>query len=482
MSADIVARGLAAAAARSPNTLALVKALRTNGFFPQPSWRAATNDVATITVPAAGAASTIPGNTAIGVTDRTKISWLSGTADKDVNLTYFSRGAWYAGGRTTNYSSYEFTHTGIKFEVYVLCTAIDANAPNFRVLVNDKIAGTAAVPADGGFRSILVQFPASATRRIRIEMSGARHGGVFVANASEVAPVARSYPLVTVIGDSFAEGTGNFPYDGEAISAIRAIGCNCALGAVGGTGILNPSTGGKVNWQDANRLSDLALNGFTDQITNSAPNPALGVIMMSINDNSIGSANWGTATSYQAAIAKGLFVMADHWQTQRPGKPLVVFGPTWPNENPPLDIYRIRDAGQEVCQSLPNIWFVDRLGAGPMLRKGTLSSTATTGTLTSASKIITVLGSTSGVGVGSMVLGTGIPVGARVASVDTATQVTLDVNATAGGAGIALIFRNDPAAMYTVTGDTTHPNQFGHNLDALWLARQLRELILTQFA
>ena len=169
-------------------------------------------------------------------------------------------------------------------------------------------------------------------------------------------------------------------------------------------------------------------------------------------------------------------------QAQRPGKPLVVFGPTWPNENPPLDIYRMRDAGQEVCQSLPNVWFVDRLGAGPMLRKGTLSSTATTGTLTNASKIITALASTSGVGVGSMVLGTGIPVGARVASVDSATQVTLDVNATAGGAGIALIFRNDPAAMYTVTGDTTHPNQFGHNLDALWLARQLRELILTQLA
>lgn len=482
MSADIVARGLAAAQSRSANTQALIKALRTNGFFPQPSWRVATNDIATITVPAGGAASTIPGYTFVGVTDRSKISWLSGAANKDAQNTYFSRGAWYGASRTTNYSSYEFTHTGTKFESYILCTVIDGTAPNFRVLVNDRIAGSATVPADGAFRPIAVQFPASGTRRIRIEMSGGRHGGVLVAAGSEISAVSRSYPLVSVIGDSFVEGTGAWPYDGEAISAIRAIGCNCALGAVGGTGILNPSTGGKVNWQDANRLSDLALNGFTDQITNAAPDPAMAVIMMSINDNAMASTTWGTATTYQSAIAKGLFTMVDHWQSQRPGKPLVVFGPTWSNESPPLDIFRMRDAGQEVCAGVPNVWFIDRLGAGPMLRKGTLSSTATTGTLTNASKIITALGSTSGVGVGSMVLGTGVPIGARVASVDSASQVTLDVNATAGGAGVALTFRNDQAGMYTVTTDTTHPNQFGHNLDALWMARQLRELILTQFA
>ena len=482
MSADIVARGLAAAAARSPNTQALIKALRTNGFFPQPSWRAATNDVPTITIPAGGAASSIAGAVTVAIADRSKVSWLAGTADKDANITYFSRGAWYGASRSTGYSSYEFTHIGTKFECYILCSAIDTSTPNFRVLVNDKIAATATIPTDSAFRPVLVQFPVAGTRRIRIEMAGGRHGGIFVANANEVANVTRSYPLVTVIGDSFAEGTGAWAVDGEAISAIRAIGCNCALGAVGGTGILNPGTGGKVNWQDANRLSDLALNGFTDQITNSVPNPALGVIMMSINDNGIGSANWGTATSYQAAVAKGLYAMVDHWQTQRPGKPLVVFGPTWPNENPVMDIYRIRDAGQEVCHSTSNVWFVDRLSPGTTLRKGTISSTVTTGTVTNASKIITALATSGGITVGSMVVGNGIPVGARIVSIDSATQVTLDVNCTATGAGTALNFRNDQSAMYTVTFDSTHPSQFGHNHDALWMARQLRELILTHFA
>ena len=482
MSADIVARGLAAAGARSANTQALIKAVRTNGFFPQPSWRAATNDVPVITIPAAGAASSIAGAVTVAIADRSKVSWLAGAADKDVNITYYSRGAWYGASRSTPYSSYEFTHTGTRFEAYILCSAIDTSSPNFRVLVNDRIVATATVPTDSAFRPVLIQFPASATRRVRIEMAGGRHGGLFVANANEVANVTRSYPLVTVIGDSFAEGIGAWAVDGEAISAIRAIGCNCALGAVGGTGILNASTGGKVNWQDPNRLSDLALNGYTDQITGAAPNPAMGVIMMSITDCSMTSTAWGTATTFQSAIAKGLYTMIDHWQTQRPGKPLVVFGPTWPNENAIMDIFRIRDAGQEVCHSMSNVWFIDRLSPGPALRKGTISLTATTGTTTNASKIITALASTSGITAGSMVLGNGIPIGARVVTVDTATQVTLDVNCTATGTAVALNFRHDQAAMYTVTFDSTHPSQFGHNQDALWMARQLRELILTQFA
>ena len=482
MSADIVARGMAAAQTRSANTQALIKAIRVNGFFPQPSWRCPTGDVATITVPAANASPTIPAYAGFAVDNTAKVTFLAGTADKDVNTAFYSRGAWNGASRQTNYNSVEVTMTGTRCEVYVLCSFLDGNSPNFRVLVNDRIAGSALLPADGAFRPVLVQFAAAATRRIRVEISGGRMTGILVASASEMLNVSRSYPLVTVIADSFGEGAGAYPYDGEAISAIRAIGCNCALGAIGGTGLLNPGTGGKVAWTDANRLSDLALNGYTDKITNAAPNPAMGVVMMSVNDNNLAATLWNGAASYQDAIKKALWTQIDHWQSQRPGKPLVVFGPTWPNENPTLDIYRIRDAGQEVCAGQANVWFIDRLGAGPVLRKGTLSSTATTGTLTSGSKIITALASTSGIIVGSMVLGTGIPAGARVASIDSATQVTIDINATASGAGTALTFRNDQTGIYTTTTDTTHPNSAGHNLDAIWMARQLRELILTQFS
>ena len=58
MSADIVARGLAAAQARSGNSAALINALRNNGFFPGPGSRLSANDTPIITVGAAGVGST----------------------------------------------------------------------------------------------------------------------------------------------------------------------------------------------------------------------------------------------------------------------------------------------------------------------------------------------------------------------------------------------------------------------------------------
>lgn len=486
MSTDIIARGLAAAQARSANSVALARAVRANAFFPQPGYRCPANDVATITVPAAGAVSAITGGAAtstnVPVTNTAKITWLCGSADKDVNVTYSARGGWYAGARANNYTAYEFLHTGTQFEVQVLCSGITPNAANFRVLVGDRVAGTGSVPADGGNRLVRVQFPVSATRRVRIELCGGRHRGLNVASVNEVAGTGRSYPTVTVIGDSFAEGTGAVPYDGEAISAIRAIGCNPAAAGVGGTGILNPGTGGKVNWQDANRLSDLSLSGWTDQITNAAVTPAMAVIMMSINDGGLASTLWNGAATLQEGVTRGLWTMIDHWQTQRPGKPLVVFGPTWPNENPTLDIFRIRDAGQEACHGAgSNVWFLDRLGPSPRLRRGSRSVTATTGATTSGSKIITGLASTTGVGPYSAISGSGIPAGARVMTVDSATQVTIDINCTATAAGVAITFQNDQTAIYS-DPDATHPNPAGHNLDALWMARELRSLILTEFA
>lgn len=486
MSIDIIARGLAAAQARSANTSALVKAVRNNAFFPQPAFRCPTGDVATITVPAANAVSVINAGAAtaanVPVTNTAKITWLCGTADKDVNVTYSARGGWYAGGRANNYTSYEFQHTGTQLEVQILCSAVSPGTSNFRVLVNDRVAGTASVPNDGGNRLVRVVFPSSATRRVRIELAGGRHRGLNLASVNEVVNTGRNYPLVTLIGDSFPEGTGANPYDGEGISTLRAIGCNPASAGVGATGILNPGSGGKVNWQDANRLADLALNGWTDQITNAPVTPAMGVIMMSLNDIGLGSTLWNGAATLQEAVTKGVWTMVDHWQAQRPGKPLVVFGPTWTSESPILDIFRLRDAGQEACHGAgPNVWFLDRLGPGTRLRRGTRSVTATTGATTLASKIITGLGSTANLTIYSAISGAGIPAGARVMTIDSATQVTIDINCTATAAGVAITFQNDQTAIYTDT-DGVHPNQAGHNLDSLWMARELRSLILSELS
>ncbi|MCC6927271.1 GDSL-type esterase/lipase family protein [Novosphingobium sp.] len=422
MSTDVIARGMAAAQARTPNTQALIAAIRNNAFFPQPNYRCPANDLATITVPSGGAVSTINGVAAssanVSLGNSAKLTFLSGTANKGVNADYYARGAWYSGNRSWAYVAYEFLHTGSQFEVTMACHTLQAGT-NFRVLVNDRIAGTASITTDGAWRQIKVAFPVSASRRVRVEVCGAGHKGLNVASTGEVTASNRNYPLVTLVGDSFPEGTGATHWDGQGVATLRALGMNPANASVGGTGILNPGTGGRVNWQDANRLADLALNGWTDQITSANPNVSMGVVMMSINDN-VSSAMWGGAASLQEAVNKGMWTLIDHWAAQRPGKPLVVFGPTYAGSTAiPLELYRIRDAGQEACVGAANanVWFVDRFGPGPILRSGT--STVTT----------------------------------------------------------------DQAYNYTIGGgDPTHPNQAGHNLDALWMTQQLRRLILTEFA
>ena len=352
------------------------------------------------------------------------------------------------------------------------------------MLVADKIAGTATLPVGGEGLQVKATFPVSALRRIRIEMTGGIIVGVNVAAVGEVTATGRTYPLVTLIGDSFPEGTGsNQNWDGEGISLLRALGFNPANASVGGSGILNPSSGGRVNWQDSNRLVDLALNGVTDAITAAASVPSMGVIMMSVNDADQQSANWGGAASYRDAIKKGLWVLIDHWNTQRAGKPLVVFGPTTSNGSPVvLDLYRSRDAGQEAVAGASggNIWFLDRLDASPKLRDGLLTRVTTTGD-THSSSLLDGLASTAGVSVGTGVWGSGIPDGARVAVVNSAVSVTLDVAATSTLVGTSIQFLFTQTDLYTSNADPAHPNQFGHNLDTLANARELRHLVLNEF-
>lgn len=488
MSTDLIARGMAAAQARTPATTALVSALRNNAFYPQPAYRNIANDVATITVGAANTASTINaasyGSANVPLTNTAKTTWLAGSADTDSNATFFARGAWYGTNRTFAYNAFEFQHTGTQFELTMLASTLYAGV-NFRVLVGNKIAGTAAIATDANWHFVKVVFPVSATRRIRIELCGGRPKGLNVASVGEVTATGRSYPLVTLIGDSFPEGTGaSQQYDGQGIALLRTLGFNPANASVGGTGLLNPGSGGRVNWQDANRLADLALNGWTDQITGTAPSPAMGVVMMSINDV-VAASLWGGAASLQEAVNKALWTLIDHWNTQRPGKPLVVFGPTWPGGDPVLDLFRLRDAAQEACNGAAgsNVWFLDRFGPGTLSRSGANTFISTTGTTTNASASITAIASTAGWSVGAGIEGAGIPAGARVATIVSATAITIDIPATATGTLVALVVRNTQASIYGFSpADPTHPGQAGHNLDAQLMARDLRNLILTSFA
>ena len=439
MSADIVARGLASRAQKSASTRALIAAIRTNGALTVGAYRIAANDVPSFTLSASGANSALNGrassNPMVTRTDP-RLTPLSGVptlvgSGYPQNLFMWSRGAYYGakdgGGaplRSGLYHAWEFSHTGTSFDLPMLCSS----AGPVRVLVDGTVAGTYSnALGDGSLRFLKIDFPASRTRRIAIETSGPAFNGVNLVNDADCKASGRDFPLITVIGDSFVEPTGvSLGALGEAAVMGRALGCNTAVAGVGGSGLLvtggNNSAGfPKTTWQNATRLLDLTLGGVVSDQTGAAASPALGVVMLSLNDPGT-SANWGGAATAQEAVAKACWVLIDAWTAANPGKPLVFFGPTWPNENPTQDSFRVRDGALESCAgaALKNVWFIDRLEPGPLLRKGASGATGA----------------------------------------------------------------NSQAELYTSNqfGDTTHPNQAGHQLDGLWMAAQVRRLILTEFA
>jgi len=433
-----------ASASTAQTVGAIKRAVREYGLYPRPTGALAANDTPTLTLGSAGAASAINGlaagsEPAVTRTD-TKISYVSGVpmlrgATYPNNRLFTSRGAYYGAAdgigtplRGSSYFAYEAVHTGTQFEIPLF--GAGGSGVNVRVLVNGCIGGTATVPnSTGSFYYLRVVFPASGTRTIRVETAGVPCNGFHAASASEFASVGRDYPLVTVIGDSFAEGTGSETGDIESVVAARALGFNVALAAVGSTGLINAggnNTSGypKVAWTDANRLTDLTLSGVTSAQTGAAVSPAMGVVFASVNDESVSAGTWGAfGATLTDAIQNRADVLIDAWLAAHPGKPLVFFGPLWPSglpdNRPTLNIYRIRDGVQRACwgRGSQNVHFIDRF-AFPR-REGVYTTTT------------------------------------------------------------------DQAYLYTggATGtDATHPTPAGHRFDGLTDADALRQLILSTFA
>ena len=394
MSADIVARGLANRVQKSANTRALIAAIRSNGALPAGSYRTAANDVPTFTLGASGAASLLNArantNPFVARTDA-RLTYLSGVpvlagSAYPQNLYMWSRGGYYGAKnalgdplRAAPYHACEFGHSGTGFELPILCSSTGL----VRLLVDGTIAGTYTnATADGSLRMLKVDFPVSRSRRIVIESTGPVFNGVNPAADTDVSASGRAYPLITVMGDSFVEPTGvALGAQGEAAVMGRVLGCNTALAGVGGSGLLvtggtNTAGFAKTTWQNATRLFDLTLGGVTSDQTGTTVSPAMGVVMLSVNDPGT-SAGWGGAATAQEAVAKACWVLIDGWALANPGKPLVFFGPTFPTENPLLDLYRVRDGALEACAAaaLKNVWFIDRLGPGPQLRKGASGAT-----------------------------------------------------------------------------------------------------------
>ena len=431
MSADIVARGLAAMAQssanslkRSGNTQALISAIRDNGFFPQSLARTTAvspADIPALVWGAAGAASAINAriatNPLVSLTD-SRIKFIGGAAVYGVYSGWNPRGAYYGtvNARQSPYAAIEFSFSGTDLDIPINAGNFYNSTTHLRILVNDRIVASSTLPIynNGSWYFLRITFASAAARRIRIEgAGGGRWRGVNCLNNAEISSTGRNYPLMTVMGDSFIEGTGGNGYDPQSVTLARALGCDIYPGGVGATGLINPGSAGKVNLVDTVRMTDLSLSGVTADNGVGATVPNLGIIMLSINDNAQLPGTYGA--TLQEAITNNCLKLADAWALANLGKPLVLFGPTWANGTPTLDIYRIRDGGQEAAWQMQrsNVWFIDRLGPGPSLRSGVYS------TLT------------------------------------------------------------DQASLYTGT-DTTHPTPAGHSLDGLWMARQLRELIISE--
>jgi hypothetical protein len=76
--------------------------------------------------------------------------------------------------------------------------------------------------------------------------------------------------------------------------------------------------------------------------------------------------------------------------------------------------------------------------------------TTVTGNLTNGSRIVTNLSSTAGISKHDFVTGTGLPAGARVESIDSATQVTLTDAAVANGTNQSLTFTEDRLTLWYI--------------------------------
>lgn len=64
---------------------------------------------------------------------------------------------------------------------------------------------------------------------------------------------------------------------------------------------------------------------------------------------------------------------------------------------------------------------------------------STTGTFTSGSKVVTGIASTSGMSIGMPMSGTNVVLGAKIQTVDSATQITMDTNASGNGAAAFVV-------------------------------------------
>ena len=271
----------------------------------------------TLTLSAANAATSIASGVSIKPENRAAFTYIGGDPAYG---TGFPQNLYYQTTNTHANSSppswaveFDLDSALGKFEVEVT-----GSGAEFRVMVDGDFASASesfATPADGNGYRLIVNFGAAAKKRIRIEFtSNARFGGVTVGPADGVVATPPRLKAV-VVGDSYTEPTiidsgAYFAGSGFAQWVGYITGWDVRNVGSGGTGYLNPSTGGKVKLRD--RLTDVYLH-----------DPDVVIVCMGLNDRAYAGA---TATALQTEVA----AVIDALQANLPDAYLYIASQFWP--------------------------------------------------------------------------------------------------------------------------------------------------------
>jgi hypothetical protein len=345
-----------------------------------------------------------------------------------------------------------------------------------RVFVDGRPIGTSptwTIGTGGGYAILRLTFASSKVRRIRIESSSSYFGGVNTGPTGSVWPAETALIPATVIGDSFSEPSGVSWPRSWCMTLGRLMGWNVTPSGLGGTGYLNPGSGGRVKFGD--RLAnDLLASGAR-----------VAVFAGGLND-------YGTYTA--AAIAAA--ASACYAQAVSAGMELVVVGPFWTGgcETYVTNLLATRTALRTACESYGGT-FVDLLEMplrGASAASTTMAATANNGATSLSLTAAMPVGATISLGgtdesqrrVVTAVSGSGPyshTVGALSAQVTSGTTVTLVGPSFWTGTGQVGSTTGVGNSDLFVQSDGTHPTAAGqdaiaHAIASILYSKHLRKL------
>jgi lysophospholipase L1-like esterase len=298
--------------------------------------------------------------------------------------------------------------------------------------------------------------------------------GVVTGPTDSIWKAQQTGPRCIVLGDSFTDGTG--AAGGASTNWVRRFASMMGWGdtwarGLGGTGYLNPGTGGRVKFRDRVQADVIAYN------------PDVVVVEGGINDA-------GTYTA--AAIGAEALALFQQIRSGLPNALLVVLSPMWRNgvETFPSYLLPVRDAIKAAAVQVSGSVFLDvlempldsaystTLAAGSAVNATTISTAATptvrttieigTGTANVERRVVTAV---SGGGPYSVTVAA---LGNTHASGDTVTLVGPALWTGTGRSGATTGAGNSDLLVGGSDGtDPTHPTQAGHDMIGSLVARLL---------